>query len=119
MVTGSTTSCIVCGTGGAGGGGRAYDTGNDSLAGRLLDGATTGLHLLREGAQGSMLIAVEQRLGPVQPKPNRPVEGTEKTQLCTYTYEVQHKGNCLMMTCTTTGSVDWKPDTQKVSISGE
>lgn len=96
VVTGSAASCIVCGTGGAGGGGSAQDTGNYSLAGGLLHGATTALHLLREGAQHSMLIAVEQRLGPVQPKPNRPAEEKEKNtimQLCT-SYTHSTLGHC-------------------------
>lgn len=78
-MTGSTAGCVVNGTGGAGGGRGAHNARNDSLAGGLLRRADTGLHLLREGAQHSMFIAVEQRLGPVQPKPNRPAEAKRKT----------------------------------------
>lgn len=59
MVTGSAAGCVVSGTGGAGGGGGAHNAGNDSVAGGLLHRADTALHLLREGAQYSMLIAVE------------------------------------------------------------
>lgn len=78
VVTGSAAGCVVSATGGAGGGGGAHNTGNDSLAGGLLHRAATALHLLREGAQHSVLVAVEQRLSPVQPKPNRPAKGRRK-----------------------------------------
>lgn len=59
MVTGSAAGCVVTSTGGAGGGGGAHNAGNDSLAGGLLCGAATALHLLRERTQHTMLIAVE------------------------------------------------------------
>lgn len=77
MMTGSTTGGVVRGAEGAGGGGSPYNTGDDSLAVWLLHGAATAHHLLREGAQHPMLIAVEQRLSPGQPKPNRPAVGKE------------------------------------------
>lgn len=86
VVTGSAAGCVVRSTGGAGGGGGAHNAGYDSLAGGMLHRADTALHLLREGAQHSMLIAVEQRLDPAQPKSNRPAEGKEKTQQRTCVY---------------------------------
>lgn len=70
-------SYIVCG---AGDRGSTHNAGRDSLAGVLLHGATTGLHLLREGARHLMFNAAELRLGPVQPKVNRPAQQKEKTQ---------------------------------------
>lgn len=78
MVTGSATGCVVSGTGGAGGGGGAHNAGDDSLAGGLLPRADAALHFLKERAQNAVLIAVEQGLSPVQPKPNRPAEGEKK-----------------------------------------
>lgn len=90
MVTGSAAGFVVRSTGGAGGGGGAHNAGYDSLAGGMLHRADTALHLLREGAQHSVLIAVEQRLDPAQPKSNRPAEGKEKTQHRTCVYSTEH-----------------------------
>ena len=64
MMTGSTTGGVVTGTEGAGHRRGAYDAGDDSLAGGLLRRAAAALHLLREEAQYSVLVAVEQRLSP-------------------------------------------------------
>lgn len=89
VVTGSTAGCVVSGTGGAGGGVGAHDAGNDSLAGGLLRGADTALCVLGVEAQDSVLAAVDERLGPAQPKPNGPAENTIM-QLCVQYSTFQH-----------------------------
>lgn len=81
VMTGSTAGGVVSGAEGAGGGGGAHDAGDDSLTGGLLHWTNTAPGLLSEGAQHSMLIAVEQRLSPAQPKRHGPAEGEEAIHL--------------------------------------
>lgn len=78
MVTGPAACSVVSGTGGARGGWGAHNAGNDSLAGGLFRRTNAAPHLLRERAQYSVVITVEQRLGPAQPETNRPAEERDR-----------------------------------------
>lgn len=81
MVASSTAGGVVCSTKGAGGGRGAYNTGDHPLAGGLVHRAATDFHLLRECAQDSVLIAVEQRLSRAHPEANWPVDKEVNTPL--------------------------------------